>query len=122
MYIDCITFMLSIRFTRTGYLLSTFLGTNLLCIILEKQGKLAEVVEVMLGEKSKYLTTDDIFKRTKIADLLHQVGKVDEANAIYRQLLLEKPDNWAFYTSYISTILELVDSQYTPQNEGYVEM
>lgn len=97
----------------------SFSEVTLLCLILEKQGKLADSLDVIRGEKGKNLMMDDIFKRTKIAELLRSVGRVDESNALYKQLLIERPDNWAFYTCYVSTCLELVDAQYAPNQERY---
>ena len=101
---------------RINHLISVAEST-LLCLIYEKQGKLSEAIEVLTGEKGKQLMMDEIFKRTKIAELLRDVGRVDESNVLYKQLLLERPDNWAFYTCFISTCLQLVDSQYTPREE-----
>ncbi|XP_067935539.1 N-alpha-acetyltransferase 25, NatB auxiliary subunit-like isoform X2 [Watersipora subatra] len=91
---------------------------TLLCLILEKQNKYAESLDVLRGEMGKNLMTDEIFKRTRIAELLILLGRLDEANAFYKQLILDRPDNWEFYTSYISTCLKMVDSEFTPSSDS----
>ncbi|KAF6039923.1 psidin [Bugula neritina] len=56
------------------------------------------------------LMIDSIFKQQRVAELLISVDKVNEAIDLYKHLILERPDNWLFYTSYISTSLQLIDS------------
>ena len=63
---------------------------TLLCLILEKQEKLEESLEILKGEKGKNLMIDDIFKQTRIAELLLSLDRVDEANALYKQLILDR--------------------------------
>lgn len=74
-------------------LLSTGCGlleVTLLLLALEKQGKVAEALDVVRGDKGNNLMIDAIFKETRIAEMLLELGRVDESNALYKQLILER--------------------------------
>ena len=69
---------------------------TLICLILEKQKKLSESVDVLRSDMGKNLMIDDIFKQTRIAQLLLSLGRLDESNALYKQLIIDRFVNICF--------------------------
>jgi len=59
-------------------------------IILEKQGKFAECVELLRGELAPNLTLDDAAKKLKIASYLERCDKLPEACSLYKELINER--------------------------------
>lgn len=63
---------------------------TLLTLTLEKQDKLSEYLDVLRGDMGSNLMMDEIFKQTRIAEVLLTMGRVDEANALYKQLIVDR--------------------------------
>ncbi|KAI8491402.1 N-alpha-acetyltransferase 25, NatB auxiliary subunit [Branchiostoma belcheri] len=87
---------------------------RLYLMILEKQKKYQEALEVVVGPLGNKLISEIELQSLKQAELYVQLEDWPKANAKYRKLLLTNPDNWLWYIHYFNSLFHLVDSGWTP--------
>ncbi|XP_078600401.1 N-alpha-acetyltransferase 25, NatB auxiliary subunit-like [Branchiostoma floridae x Branchiostoma japonicum] len=87
---------------------------RLYLIILEKQKKYEEALEVVVGPLGSKLISEIELQSLMQAEMYVQLEDWPKANAKYRKLLLTNPDNWLWYIHYFTSLFHLVDSGWTP--------
>ncbi|XP_066272449.1 N-alpha-acetyltransferase 25, NatB auxiliary subunit-like isoform X2 [Branchiostoma lanceolatum] len=87
---------------------------RLYLMILEKQKKYEEALEVVVGPLGSKLISEIELQSLKQAELYVQLEDWPKANAKYRKLLLTNPDNWLWYIHYFNSLFHLVNSGWTP--------
>ena len=89
--------------------------------ILEVQNKYKEALAVLDGPLAKKVTQQpQNFLSLKKTNYLCKLQQWADANAIYKDLINQEPDNWQYYVQYVSTLSEMsVDSE-EPLKEGLV--
>ncbi|GFQ65135.1 n-alpha-acetyltransferase 25, NatB auxiliary subunit [Trichonephila clavata] len=92
---------------------------QLYLMILERQGKYEKAIEVLEGPLREKLSPyqDTLEKRT--AEYLAKLEKWPETNQAYKKLILGNPDQWSYYKEYFNSVYHLVDSNWTPQENGH---
>ncbi|XP_013396790.1 N-alpha-acetyltransferase 25, NatB auxiliary subunit-like [Lingula anatina] len=80
--------------------------------LLDKPQEALKMVEGPLGAK---LTMEQNLCQTKRGELCIQLKKWPQANMIFRQLLLDNPDNWYFYSQYLKSLFALIEQDWSPE-------
>ncbi|KAK2156402.1 hypothetical protein LSH36_214g03025 [Paralvinella palmiformis] len=90
-------------------------------IILEEMQKYDVALEVISGPLGEKLNSDVNFLKTESARLLSKLKRWPEANAAYRKLLQQEPDQWSFYKEYFRSLFRLKESNWRPEENSVLE-
>ncbi|XP_006821637.1 N-alpha-acetyltransferase 25, NatB auxiliary subunit-like [Saccoglossus kowalevskii] len=90
---------------------------QLYLMVLDLMDKHEEAITLLQGELGEKIVSEWNYHKYRIACLYAKMEKWAEANAAYRKLLREQPDQWSFYLSYFKSAFELIDSGWTPQED-----
>ncbi|XP_046361388.2 N-alpha-acetyltransferase 25, NatB auxiliary subunit-like [Haliotis rufescens] len=84
-------------------------------MILEQMDRWEDAAQLLEGPLGEKFVSELNFRATKLAELYRKLEKWPKANAEYRQLLVQNPDQWQFWSVYIDTVFHLVDCQWVPE-------
>lgn len=91
---------------------------QLYLIILNLLGKWDEAYAIVTGPLGEKLTSETFFKERKSADLFSNLNKWPDANAKFKFLLRENPDDWQHWKNYITSCLKIVQSRWEPPEDA----
>ncbi|BFZ19068.1 hypothetical protein BsWGS_22107 [Bradybaena similaris] len=83
-------------------------------IILELQEKWTEACAVLRGPMGDKLCSELNLRSTRLASVYTNLAQWDKVNVIYKDLLNQTPDDWAFWLKYLEAGFHMVDSGFTP--------
>lgn len=97
---------------------------QLYLLILELEHKYEDALNILEGPLGEKLTSFLNFKATKRAELLRKLERWQAVNAEYKVLVSNNPDNWNFYSEYLTSTMKLIEAGYQPkenESEGNVD-
>ncbi|PIK53397.1 putative N-alpha-acetyltransferase 25, NatB auxiliary subunit-like [Apostichopus japonicus] len=95
---------------------------NLYLMILDLLGKHEKALEVVEGTLGKSLLKSQIPSRDeRTAELFFKMQKWDKAYQAFREMLIKSPDNWLYYTRYLTSGFKLRENGWKPPDTGSEE-
>ncbi|XP_014770080.1 N-alpha-acetyltransferase 25, NatB auxiliary subunit [Octopus bimaculoides] len=94
---------------------------HLYLIILKELEKWQEAIDLLQGPLGEKFTSEIDFRKKEIASLYCKLKEWSKANVAYQALLQENPDDWSFWSQYLTCVTELVKCKKDSNEEDHSE-